>query len=135
MQGEENQINHEDDEGKVVMVTERRTLHQDQQQVAPQHHHHHHHQQQSGHVVIRGTSEKLMSRLMEDGSSVDPTFTEDFLLTYRTFLGSPVTIMERLLEWFEEARLRDKVGVVVIGVPTSHKRVAKQCPSSTFCTG
>ena len=27
-QGEENQINHEDDEGKVVMVTERRTLHQ-----------------------------------------------------------------------------------------------------------
>ena len=50
-----------------------------------------------------------MSRLMEDGSSVDPTFTEDFLLTYRTFLDSPVTIMERLLEWFEEARLRDKV--------------------------
>ena len=60
-------------------------------------------------MVIRGTTEKLMSRLMEDGSSVDPTFTEDFLLTYRTFLDSPVTIMERLLEWFEEARLRDKV--------------------------
>ena len=55
-----------------------------------------------------------MSRLMEDGSSVDPTFTEDFLLTYRTFLDSPVTIMERLLEWFEEARLRDKVTRVLL---------------------
>ena len=39
--------------------------------------------QPSGHVVIRGTPDRLMARLMEDGSDVDPTFTEDFLLTYR----------------------------------------------------
>jgi Rap guanine nucleotide exchange factor 2 len=67
-----------------------------------------------GHVVIRGTIDKLMSRLMEDGSSVDPTFTEDFLLTYRTFLDSPVTIMNRLLEWFDNPRLRDKVTRVLL---------------------
>ena len=37
-----------------------------------------------------------MAQLMEDNSAVDPTYVEDFLLTYRTFLESP-TIMVRIL--------------------------------------
>ena len=37
-----------------------------------------------------------MAQLMEDNSAVDPTYVEDFLLTYRTFLESP-TIMVRFL--------------------------------------
>ena len=39
---------------------------------------------------------RLMAQLMEDNSAVDPTYVEDFLLTYRTFLESP-TIMVRIL--------------------------------------
>ena len=53
-----------------------------------------------GHKVIRGTPEKLIGQLTEDpesldtgtgapsvgpGAIVDPTYVEDFLLTYRTF--------------------------------------------------
>ena len=36
-----------------------------------------------GHLVIRGTFQRLMNQLMEDNSDVDPTYIEDFLLTYR----------------------------------------------------
>jgi len=106
-QGEESQKRHEDENGKVVLVTELRppTGVEDANR---------------GPVVrypvaIRGTPEKLMAQLMEDNSAADPTYTEDFLLTYRTFLTSPVTIMERLLTWFDDGNgLRDKVTRVLL---------------------
>ncbi len=74
------------------------------------------------HVVIRGTPDRLMSRLMEDNSDSDPTYTEDFLLTYRTFLHSPAAIMDQLLLWFSSppcaggsgSGLRDKVTRVLL---------------------
>ncbi|XP_059092785.1 rap guanine nucleotide exchange factor 2-like isoform X1 [Tigriopus californicus] len=99
-QGEENQKRHEEN-GRVVLVTEKRQV----GDVEPQ---------RRGHVVIRGSCEKLMGQLMEDNSDMDPTFTEDFLLTYRTFLGSPVIIMKQLVKWFEESHLRDKVTRVLL---------------------
>lgn len=99
-QGEENQKRHEEN-GRVVLVTEKRQV----GDVEPQ---------RRGHVVIRGSCEKLMGQLMEDNSDMDPTFTEDFLLTYRTFLDSPVIIMKQLLKWFEESHLRDKVTRVLL---------------------
>ena len=70
----------------------------------------------AAHVVIRGTAERLMARLMEDNnsSSSDPTFVEDFLLTYRTFLDSPTVIMDQLLRWFGNVSLRDKVTRVLL---------------------
>lgn len=50
-----------------------------------------------------------MQHLVEDHSVVDPTYIEDFLLTYRTFLPSPLILGQRLLDWFNDPSLRDKV--------------------------
>ena len=47
--------------------------------------------------------------LVEEHSVVDPTYIEDFLLTYRTFLSSPMVVGKKLLEWFHDPSLRDKV--------------------------
>jgi len=47
--------------------------------------------------------------LVEEHSVVDPTYIEDFLLTYRTFLSSPMVVGKKLLEWFHDSSLRDKV--------------------------
>lgn len=50
--------------------------------------------------------------LIEEHSIVDPTYIEDFLLTYRTFLQSPLDVGIKLLEWFKIDSLRDKVGSI-----------------------
>lgn len=50
--------------------------------------------------------------LIEEHSIVDPTYIEDFLLTYRTFLQSPLDVGIKLLEWFTIDSLRDKVGFI-----------------------
>jgi Rap guanine nucleotide exchange factor 2 len=105
-QGEENQKRHVDDVGRLVLVTEHRSSCTAQAPggvLGP-----------GGHIVIRGTPEKLMTHLMDDNSSTDATFVEDFLLTYRTYLPSPTTVMRRLLEWFREPSLRDKVTRVLL---------------------
>ncbi|KAL4239412.1 hypothetical protein ACF0H5_000227 [Mactra antiquata] len=97
-QGEENTKRHEEN-GKVVKVTEHREFDGGNRK---------------GHIVIRGTPEKLMAHLMEDHSVVDPTYVEDFLLTYRTFLPSPTLLTNKLLQWFEDPALRAKVTRVVL---------------------
>ena len=61
--------------------------------------------------LSQGTTERLTMHLVEEHSVVDPTYIEDFLLTYRTFLSSPMVVGEKLLEWFHDPSLRDKVGV------------------------
>ncbi len=58
---------------------------------------------------FQGTSERLTMHLVEEHSVVDPTYIEDFLLTYRTFLPSPMVVGKKLLEWFHDPSLRDKV--------------------------
>lgn len=40
-----------------------------------------------------------MSHLLED-SSGDPTYVEDFLLTHRIFIESPLIVCNQLLEWY-----------------------------------
>ena len=50
-----------------------------------------------------------MSHLVEEHSAVDPTYVEDFLLTYRTFLKSPIEVADKLLKWFTDSQLRDRV--------------------------
>ena len=47
--------------------------------------------------------------LVEEPSVVDPTYIEDFLLTYRTFLSNPMDVGKKLLEWFQVDNLRDTV--------------------------
>ncbi|XP_064594655.1 rap guanine nucleotide exchange factor 6-like isoform X3 [Liolophura sinensis] len=97
-QGEENTKKHEED-GKVVMVTEHRVLDGGNRR---------------GHIVIRGTPERLMQHLVEDHSVIDPTYVEDFLLSYRTFLASPQELASKLLLWFQDPMLRSKVTRVVL---------------------
>ena len=57
-----------------------------------------------------------MAHLVEEHSSVDPTYVEDFLLTYRTFLKSPVEVSEKLTDWFNDPNLRDKVSLVDVHI-------------------
>ncbi|KAJ8781803.1 hypothetical protein J1605_010787 [Eschrichtius robustus] len=67
-----------EEEGEIVMVKEHRELDRTGTR--------------KGHIVIKGTSERLTMHLVEEHSVVDPTFIEDFLLTYRTFLCSPMEV-------------------------------------------
>ena len=97
-QGEENQRRHERD-GQVVLVTEHRTMDNGARK---------------GHIVIRGAPDRLMAQLVEDNSSIDPTYIEDFLLTHRTFVDKSVVVADQLLEWFADPVLRDKVTRVLL---------------------
>uniref|UniRef100_A0A5K3FLW8 Cyclic nucleotide-binding domain-containing protein n=1 Tax=Mesocestoides corti TaxID=53468 RepID=A0A5K3FLW8_MESCO len=51
-------------------------------------------------LVIKGTPEKLIDHLKcpEPG---DPSYPEDLLLTYRTFLPTPALLVTRFLSWWE----------------------------------
>ncbi|KAG8453869.1 hypothetical protein GDO86_000482 [Hymenochirus boettgeri] len=89
-----------EEEGEIVMVKEHRELDRTGTR--------------KGHIVIKGTAERLTMHLVEEHSVVDPTFIEDFLLTYRTFLLSPMEVGKKLLEWFNDPSLRDKVTRVVL---------------------
>jgi len=97
-QGEENQKRHEKD-GEVVLVTEQRTADNGARK---------------GHIVIRGLAERLMLQLVEDNSTIDPTYIEDFLLTHRTFVDQSVVVADQLLDWFADTQLRDKVTRVIL---------------------
>lgn len=55
--------------------------------------------------------------LVEEPSVVDPTYIEDFLLTYRTFLSNPMEVGRKLLDWFHVDSLRDTVSVCVLHRP------------------
>ncbi|XP_048580801.1 rap guanine nucleotide exchange factor 6 isoform X2 [Nematostella vectensis] len=97
-QGESNiQVIEED--GEVVMVTEHRSTDGGNRQ---------------GQVVIKAKSGKLITHLVEDHSVIDPTFVEDFLLTFKTFFDQPTKICGKLLNWFLEDDLRDKVTRVML---------------------
>ncbi|XP_042193877.1 rap guanine nucleotide exchange factor 2 isoform X6 [Callorhinchus milii] len=89
-----------EEEGEIVMVKEHRELDRTGTR--------------KGHIVIKGTPERLTMHLVEEHSVVDPTYIEDFLLTFRTFLSSPMEVGKKLLEWFNDPSLRDKVTRVVL---------------------
>uniref|UniRef100_A0A4W4F6J8 Rap guanine nucleotide exchange factor 2 n=1 Tax=Electrophorus electricus TaxID=8005 RepID=A0A4W4F6J8_ELEEL len=89
-----------EEEGEIVMVKEHRELDRTGTR--------------KGHIVVKGTSERLIQHLVEDHTVVDPTYIEDFLLTYRTFLSSPLILGQRMLDWFNDPSLRDKVTRVIL---------------------
>ena len=62
-------------------------------------------------VSVQGTAERLMQHLVEDHSTIDPTYVEDFLMTYRTFLPNPLHLANNLLQWFENPTYRPKVAI------------------------
>ncbi|XP_047125253.1 rap guanine nucleotide exchange factor 6 [Hydra vulgaris] len=88
-----------EEEGEVVMVTEHRVQDGGSRQ---------------GQVVIKGTPERLLDHLMEDHSVIDPTYVEDFLLTYVVFFNKSHDIASKLLKWFERPQLKDKVTRVML---------------------
>ncbi|XP_034934297.1 rap guanine nucleotide exchange factor 2-like isoform X4 [Chelonus insularis] len=98
-QGEENTRRHEEN-GRVILVTELRGALDGGTR--------------RGHVVIRGTPERLMLQLIEENSITDPTYVEDFLLTHRTFIDNPLLVADQLLEWFGQPQVRDRVARVVL---------------------
>ena len=61
-----------------------------------------------------------MDHLVENHSTVDPSFVEDFLLTYRTFFNEPTDICSQLLDWFDIPDLRDKVNDEISWIPRTH---------------
>ncbi|KAM9499648.1 rap guanine nucleotide exchange factor 6-like isoform 7-T7 [Salvelinus alpinus] len=89
-----------EEEGEIVMVKEHRELDRSGTR--------------KGHIVIKGTPQRLIMHLVEEPSVVDPTYIEDFLLTYRTFLSSPMEVGKKLLEWFKVDSLRDTVTRIVL---------------------
>ncbi|XP_071455604.1 rap guanine nucleotide exchange factor 2 [Hetaerina americana] len=100
-QGEENTRRHEEG-GTVVMVTEQRGGGPDGSG------------SRRGHIVIRGTPERLMLQLIEENSLIDPTYVEDFLLTHRSFIETPIRVASQLLEWFNDPGVKDRVTRVVL---------------------
>ncbi|XP_054743010.1 rap guanine nucleotide exchange factor 2 isoform X2 [Anastrepha obliqua] len=101
-QGEENTRRHEDEDGRIVMVTELRQIGSNEHAGAGSN--------ASaasaagmkrGHVVIRGSPERLLQQLVEENSMTDPTYVEDFLLTQRIFIKNPQEVTQKLLAWFE----------------------------------
>ncbi|XP_011176635.1 rap guanine nucleotide exchange factor 2 isoform X2 [Zeugodacus cucurbitae] len=101
-QGEENTRRHEDEDGRIVMVTELRQIGSNENGTASSN--------ASaasaagmkrGHVVIRGSPERLLQQLVEENSMTDPTYVEDFLLTQRIFIKNPQEVTQKLLAWFE----------------------------------
>ncbi|XP_073989793.1 rap guanine nucleotide exchange factor 2-like isoform X3 [Rhodnius prolixus] len=97
-QGQEAMQRHVNAEGDLIMVTEQRGVDGGRR----------------GHVVIRGTPEKLMQQLIEENSIIDPTYVDDFLLTHRTFIDSSVEVANQLLNWFDDQCSRDRVTRVLL---------------------
>ncbi|XP_055644439.1 rap guanine nucleotide exchange factor 2 isoform X2 [Toxorhynchites rutilus septentrionalis] len=85
-QGEDN-IRKIEEDGQVVMVTELRNSTGENGS-------------RKGYVVIRGTVDRLTQQLIEDTTSTDPNYVEDFLLTFRTFISDPIEVSKQLLKWF-----------------------------------
>lgn len=55
-----------------------------------------------------------MLQLIEENSLTDPTYVEDFLLTHRVFIPSPLHVANQLLDWFKDPDVRDRVTRVVL---------------------
>jgi Rap guanine nucleotide exchange factor 2 len=76
---------------RLVMVTEYRLLNNTSDR--------------QGEILLRATPDKLIERLVTDDSNsiLDPTFIQDFLLTYRVFIETPTYISNRLSDFFDNS--------------------------------
>lgn len=64
--------------------------------------------------MIRGSPSRLLSQLIDENSTADATYVEDFLLTHRTFMKTSIEVAEKLLQWFHEGQLCDRVTRVLL---------------------
>jgi hypothetical protein len=67
--------------------------------------------ERTGEIILKASVDKLIERLLHDDaySIIDPTYIQDFLLTYRVFIDNPTYISSKLFEWFKQ-------GMVVMSV-------------------
>jgi len=65
-------------------------------------------------VLLRATPVKLVDQLVEDTSSADPNYIEDFLLCHRIFLDTSLEVVTQLLGWFDRPDLRDRVTRILL---------------------
>jgi len=87
-QGEKN-IRKIEENGKVVMIKEIRVDDDEPRQTRE--------------IVLKATVEKLLDLLVDDRQNLDdPTFVQDFLLTYRTFVDDPTRITTKLVNAFNQ---------------------------------
>ena len=77
------------DNNRLVMLSEFRSINNSSER--------------TGEIILRATPEKLIERLVYDESSslIDPTYIQDFLLTYRVYIDSPNEIANKLYSWFQ----------------------------------
>ena len=60
-------------------------------------------------IYLQGMPDRLLDHLMEDHSMIDPTYVEDYLLTYVVFQNKPRELAIKLIRWFDRGQLKDKV--------------------------
>uniref|UniRef100_A0A914ZP81 Rap guanine nucleotide exchange factor 2 n=2 Tax=Parascaris univalens TaxID=6257 RepID=A0A914ZP81_PARUN len=76
---------------------------------------------QVGQVLIKANKEKLIEHLIDErDTAVDAHYADDFLLMYRVFITDPTMIFEKLVHWFAEATLRDRVARIVLLWANNH---------------
>lgn len=82
-------INTHTENGKPVLITEHRCINESTEKTSE--------------IVLKGSVDKLVERLVYDDSYsiIDPTYIQDFLLTYRVFCENPMFISNKLIEWFQ----------------------------------
>ncbi|KAL5249349.1 hypothetical protein ACHWQZ_G018268 [Mnemiopsis leidyi] len=94
-----------DEEGKVVVVKELRASVSGGQ---------------PGDVITAAKPLSLIEHLRENHKSVDPDYTEDFLLTYRVFLPEVEQLTSSLLHWFKDSSYRYKILSIVTSWVSAH---------------
>jgi len=113
-EGEDALVKEEGPDGDIVKVSEARRV-EDGSKFAR--------------VLLRATPERLVSQLVEDTSSADPNFIEDFLLCHRMFLKSSLEVVTQLLAWFDRPDLRDRVTRILLLWVNNHFTDFELCSS------
>lgn len=67
-------------------------------------------------LIVKALPDRLIQQLVEDSetTATDAHFLEDFLLMYRVFITEPIVIVNRMVEWFEQPKYRDKVARILL---------------------
>lgn len=68
-------------------------------------------------LITKALPERLIQNLVIDDAEniADTYFLQDFLLMYRVFIQEPISIVQKLLNWFDEdVRFRDKVARIIL---------------------
>ncbi|RNA24093.1 rap guanine nucleotide exchange factor 2-like isoform X6, partial [Brachionus plicatilis] len=94
--------------------------------------------EKTGEIVLRATPDKLIERLIMDDSYslVDPTYIQDFLLTYRVFIKNAAYVSNKLSHYFDSSAhvaVKKKVYRIVLEWVTNHfNDFEKNGPLSEF---